>query len=51
MFVGYDADFYFSGESIRSEKKGTLADLVSDHLISGGRKIIYLEELELERER
>lgn len=38
VYVGYNAEFYFSGESIRSEKTGTPADLVSDHLISWGRK-------------
>lgn len=46
---------FISDESIRSGKAGTPADLVSenirDHLVSGGRKLVYLEELELERER
>lgn len=52
--VGYSADGFVSGESTRSGKAETPADQtenISDHLASGGRKLVYLEELELERER
>lgn len=55
VYVGYNAEDFISGESMRSGKSGTPADLVSenlrDHLVSGGSKLVYLEELELERER
>lgn len=52
--VGYSADGFISGESTRSGKAEAPADQrkdLRDHLIAGGTKLVYLEELELERER
>ena len=48
--VGYAADDFISGESMRSGKAGTPADRRESRR-SRGRKLVYLEELELERER
>lgn len=54
VYVGYSADDYISGESMRSgtqELQLIWCQNLRDHLLSGGRKLVYLEELELERER
>lgn len=50
VYVGYNAVGLFLGESIRPGKAGTPINL-RDHFVSGGKKHLYLEELELERER
>lgn len=49
VYVGYNADDLISGESMRTVKAGTPTD--PSKKSQEAATLVYLEELELERER